>query len=60
MSIDVAKFVVTANSGKCGATAVCINGNKVLPVFASRQRIVPKINNVVADTTLYAKLDARF
>ena len=60
MSIDIAKFVVATNSGKDGATSTCINGNKILPAFDSRQRIVPKINKVITDTVSFAKLDNRF
>jgi hypothetical protein len=60
MAIDVTKYIENNNAGKDGSVIIAPGALKIVPAFASRQRILPKINVVVTDTTSYNKLDNRF
>lgn len=60
MAGDVAKKINDTNVGHEGAAIIAPNGLKILPAFASRQRLDPQIHTPIDTDALSGVYDIRF
>ena len=60
MAGDVARRIVNTNVGHEGAAIVAPNGLKIVPAFASRQRLDTKIKTPINAEVASGILDIRF
>jgi hypothetical protein len=60
MAGDVARRIVNTNVGHEGAAIVAPNGLKIVPAFASRQRLDTKIKTPINAEAMSGVYDIRF
>ncbi len=60
MAGDVARRIVNTDVGKEGVVVIAPNGLKIVPTFASRQRIKPDISTPINAEGLSGVYDTRF